>query len=149
MAKASLKKAQQDLVTNMKTWQKIENISIANTGRVMEKTQNPIVRLVMEIIQHDSQNHYRVQEFIADTLEHKAVSLTPEEVGSVWGMIEDHINLEKKTMELAREALALIKGSKGMLVQAYLLEYLSDDEQKHDRMLERLLNIQKGMYPYA
>jgi hypothetical protein len=149
MAKASLKKAQQDLVTNMRTWQKIENISIANTGRVMEKTQNPIVRLVMEIIQHDSQNHYRVQEFIADTLEHKAVSLTPEEVGSVWGMIEDHINLEKKTMELAREALALIKGSKGMLVQAYLLEYLSDDEQKHDRMLERLLNIQKGMYPYA
>ena len=62
---------------------------------------------------------------------------------------EEHIRLEKKTLVLAKEAQEAIKGSKAMLVQTYLLEYLLEDEQKHNRMLERLASIQKGMYPYA
>ena len=144
----SRKETQEKLVTNMRNWQKIENASVASTGRVIEKTQNPIVRLVMEIIQRDSQMHYRVQEMIADSLE-KSIAITPEDVGEVWGMIEDHIKLERKTLELAEMALEAIKGSKGMLVQAYLLEYLMDDEKKHNQLLERLANVQKGMYPYG
>jgi len=149
MAKAKGKEIQQALLNNMHTWQKVENASIASTGRVMEKTPNPIIRLVMEIIQRDSQMHYRVQGWIADSLEGKVVSLTPDEVGEVWEMIEDHINLERKTLELAEQALEAIKGSKGMLVQAYLLQYLLEDEQKHNHLLDSLGNIQKGMYPYA
>ncbi|MFH1264644.1 MAG: hypothetical protein ABIK89_02900 [Planctomycetota bacterium] len=93
--------------------------------------------------------HHRVQGWIADSLEGKAVSLAPEEVGDVWGMIEEHIKLEKKTIQLAQESLDAIGDSKGMLVQAYLLQYLLDDEKKHDALLERLANIQKGMYPYG
>ena len=148
MAK-SKKLVQQDLVANMRSWQKVENASIASTGRVMEKTENPIVRLTMEIIQRDSQMHYRVQEWIAESLCGKAVSLSPEEVGEVWQMIEEHIRLEKKTLELAQEAMQSIQGSKGMLVQSYLLEYLFEDEKKHNLLLERLGKIQKGMYPYG
>ena len=64
-------------------------------------------------------------------------------------MIEDHIKLEKKTLKLAEESLEAIKNSKGMLVQAYLLEYLTEDEKKHNILLEKLANIQKGMYPYG
>jgi len=147
--KRKKKEIQEDLVKNMRTWQGIENKSIASTGRVIEKTKNPIVRLVMEIIQRDSQMHYRVQEWVADSLEGKAVSLTPEEVGQAWGLIEEHIKIERRTMRLAQDSLAATKGSKGMLVQNYLLEYLLDDEKKHELLLERLLNIQKGMYPYG
>jgi hypothetical protein len=145
----SKKEVQESLVANMETWKKVENASVASTGRVIEKTKNPIVRLVMEVIQRDSQMHYRVQEWIADSLTTKATTLTPEEIGEVWGMIEDHINLEKKTLQLATEALEAIKGSKGMLVQAYLLEYLLEDEKKHNVLLEKLASIQKGMYPYG
>jgi hypothetical protein len=148
MAK-SQKEVQEKLLATMQAWQKVENLSVASTGRVIEKTENPIVRLVMEIIQHDSQMHYRVQQWIADSLTGRAVSLSPDEVGDVWGMIEEHIRLEKKTLELAQQALEAIKGSKGMLVQSYLLEYLSDDEKKHNLLLERLGNIQRGMYPYG
>jgi hypothetical protein len=146
--RTSRKQIQEKLVSTMQTWQKIENASVASTGRVIEKTENPIVRLVMEIIQRDSQMHYRVQEMITDSMS-KTVSLTPEELGEVWGMIEDHIKLEKKTIELAGSALASIKGSAGMKVQAYLLEYLMEDEQKHNSMLEKLNSIQRGMYPYG
>ncbi|OHB72527.1 MAG: hypothetical protein A2V70_01025 [Planctomycetes bacterium RBG_13_63_9] len=148
MAK-SQKKVQQDLIANMQAWRKVENASIASTGRVIEKTENPIVRLVMEIIQRDSQMHYRVQQWIAESLEGKAVSLAPDELGDVWGMIEDHIRLEQKTLELAQKSLESTKRSKGMLVQSYLLEYLLEDEKKHNTLLQRLADIQKGMYPYA
>jgi hypothetical protein len=77
------------------------------------------------------------------------VTLTPEEIGDVWGMIEDHISIEKRTVELAEEALDLIGGSKAMQVQSYLLEYLLEDENKHNSLLDRLQAIQKGMYPYG
>jgi len=144
----STKELQESIVRSMRRWQKIENASVASTGKIIESTDNPIVRLIMEVIQRDSQFHYRVQEMIADTLEHKAVALSAEELGDVWDMIEKHIELEEKTVELAREALGALKGKK-MLVQEYLLNYLLEDEMKHNKILGYLVQIKKGMYPYA
>lgn len=144
----STKEAQQEIITNMRKWQKVENASVSSTGKIIEKTNNPIVRLVMEIIQRDSQMHYRVQDLIADSLESKAITLTPDELGEVWGMIEDHIELEKKTVNLAHEALAALEGKK-MVVQEYLLHYLLEDENKHNHILNQLETIKKGMYPYG
>jgi hypothetical protein len=145
----SLKEAQDKIVGNMRQWQKIENAGIVSTGKIMEKVDNPIVRLVMEVIQRDSQMHYRVQQLIADSIEHKALTLTPEELGTVWGMIEDHVKLERQTIELATQSLNEISKSKGMLVQHYLLQYLLADEKKHEEVLVNLEKIKGGMYPYA
>ena len=122
--------------------------TIAATANVMEKTENPIVRVVMEIIQRDSQMHYRVQEMIADSLTSKTVSLTPEELEKVWDLIEKHIKLERQTVDMAEEALAALKG-KQMVVQEYLLRYLLEDENKHNHILDSLAVIKKGMYPYG
>ena len=103
----------------------------------------------MEIIQSDSQLHYRIQDLIADSLSKKAIAISPDEIGKVWKLIEKHIALEKRTISLAKNSLNAIEGKKGMLVQAYLLEYLMKDEQKHDAILENLEAIKKGMYPYG
>ncbi len=132
----------------MHRWQKVENSSVSSTGRIIEKTDNQLVRLVMEIIQRDSQFHYRVQEFIADSLEKKPVTLNPDELGDVWDLIDKHIRLEEKTVELAEEALEAIKGKK-MLVVEYLINYLLEDEKKHNLVLAHLAKIKEGMYPYA
>jgi hypothetical protein len=144
----STKEVQEQIIDNMKRWQKIENASVASTGNIIEKTDNAIVRLIMEIIQRDSQMHYRVQDLIADSLSSKTISLTPDEVGEAWDKIEQHIELEKKTVQLAEEALAAIKGKK-MVVQEYLLNYLLEDEMKHNKILDALGIIKKGMYPYG
>jgi len=144
----STKEIQQAIVDNMKRWQKIENASVASTGKIIDKTDNPVVRLIMEVIQRDSQFHYRVQEMIADSLETKTITLTPDDLGEVWEMIEKHIELEKKTVELAEEALKNLKGKK-MVVQEYLLHYLLEDEKKHNLVLDQLGIIKKGMYPYG
>ena len=142
----STKELQQCIIANMKRCQKIEDASVASTGMIMEKTDNPIVRLIMEIIQRDSQMHYRVQEWIADSLEFKTVSLGPDELNRVWSMIEHHIELEKKTLALAKEALEALQGKK-MLVQEYLLKYLAEDEKKHNNLLRSLEGVKKGMQP--
>jgi bacterioferritin (cytochrome b1) len=102
----------------------------------------------MEIIQRDSQMHYRVQELIADSLSTKTLNLNPDELADVWDMIEQHIALERKTVELAEQALDALKGKK-MVVQEYLLNYLLIDEEKHNKVLDQLGIIKKGMYPYG
>jgi hypothetical protein len=132
----------------MRAWQKIENASVASTGKIIGQTDNPIIRIVMEIIQSDSQMHYRVQQLVADSLEKEAVSLTPEDLSSAWDAIEEHLNLEKKMVHNVREALEGIE-KKNMVVQEYLLHYLLEDERKHDRLLASLEKIKKGMYPYG
>ncbi|MFC2000073.1 hypothetical protein ACFLXE_04880 [Chloroflexota bacterium] len=140
------KQLQQDIVTTMKRWQRIEDAALASTGRIIEKTQNPLIRMVAEIIQRDSQMHHRVQEFIADSIEHKAVSLTSDELVDVWSLIESHIKLELQTIDLAEQMLASTKGQQGMIVQDYLINYLLQDEQKHNDLLSRLDDIKKGIY---
>jgi len=144
----STKEVQEALVDNMKRWQKVENASVASTGKVIEQTENPVIRLVMEIIQRDSQTHHRVQQLVADSLEAQAITLSPEELADVWGLIEAHIEIEKKTIALAEEALAALRGKK-MVVQEYLLEYLLCDEKKHESLLSALETIKGGMYPYG
>ena len=144
----STKERQEQIVANMKRWQKVENASVASTGRIIEKTENPVIRLIMEVIQRDSQMHHRVQELIVDSLEHKAVSLNTDELVEIWDGIEKHIEIEKQTIDLAQDAIASLKGKK-MVVQEYLLNYLLVDEEKHTLMLETLEKIKKGMYPYG
>ena len=144
----STKEIQEKIVDNMRRWQKIKHASVASTGNVIENTDNPVVRLVMEIIQNDSQMHYRVQELIAYSLETGTINLNPYELSKVWDMIDKHIKLEEKTIELATEAKAALKGKK-MVVQEYLIDYLLIDEQKHEKILETMETIKKGMYPYG
>ena len=147
--KMTTKEAQERIVKNMRNWQKIERAAVTQTAQIEEKSKNPVIQLVMEIIQRDSRMHYRVQELIADSLESKTMTLTPEDVAKVWGLIEQHIELERKTVALAKQSIEATAGRKGLIIQRYLLEYLLTDEEKHDKLLDNLEAIKKDMYPYA
>ena len=134
-----------ELKATLRRWQQIEDESVAQTTAVIAKTQNPLIRQVMEIIRQDSAMHKRVQQVILDSLEKQAFSLTPEELGDVWDLIEKHIAAEKETIELAEKA----RKNSRMFVHRYLLSYLTEDEQKHDHLLDRLEDIKRNLYPYA
>jgi len=108
----STKEVQDAIYKNMEAWKKIENASVASPGQVIEKTTNPVIRLVMEIIQHDSQMHYRVQEFIQRSLKEKAVSMTPYELEKVWKLVDNQIKIEEKTMKMAKASLEALKKRK-------------------------------------
>ena len=140
------KELQEQIKENVLQWQRVEDASIASTASAIGKTRNPIIRIVMEIIQRDSLMHHRVQQMIADSFD-GTISLSPDELGGVWDLIENHIKIEKRTIELAENALAALKAKK-MVVQEYLLNYLLQDEKKHDTLLDQLEKIKKGMNPY-
>lgn len=139
---------EQEITQDLKHWQKIENRAISLTGQVMEKTENPLLRLVMEIIQRDSQAHYLVQEFLLGSLEGKPIALTPEQLGEVSQIVEKHMKAETEMMGKVEAALASIKGKKLMVLE-YFLNYLHEDECKHAKMLAALDTFKRGLYPYA
>ena len=142
------KERQGRLVEILGAWQQIESRSMAQCGDIADRTRNPVIRLVMEIIRRDSAMHHRVQQFIIESIQKEAVSLTVEDLEAVWGAIEAHIEAERETERLVAEARQALAGTKDV-VQQYLLSYLAVDEKKHDELLEGLNLIKRGMYKSA
>ncbi len=141
----STKESQAKLAEILREWQHIENTTVVQTAQIMDRTRNPVIRLLMEIIQGDSAMHHRVQQFIIDSLEREAVTLSVEDLARVWDAIESHVEAERRTGELVAAAREALSGTKDV-VQLYLLSYLGQDEKKHDRLLEDLALIKRGMY---
>jgi hypothetical protein len=144
----STRERQARLVEILNAWQQIESRSIAQCGDIADRTRNPVLRLVMEIIRRDSAMHHRVQQFVIDSVEKEPVTLTVEDLESVWGAIEAHIEAERETERLVAQAREALAGTKDV-VQQYLLAYLAADEHKHDVLLEGLNLIKRGMYKAA
>jgi bacterioferritin (cytochrome b1) len=87
-----------------------------------------------------------VQQLIIDSLEKSSIPVLIDHLEKTWGTIEEHIQLEQKTIELANESLKAIEGTRDV-VQQYLLNYLLEDEKKHDKLLADLDLIKKKMFP--
>ncbi|UCF91315.1 MAG: hypothetical protein JSW39_24060 [Desulfobacterales bacterium] len=142
----SVKEKQEKLVKTMKTWQQLENKAVEQTAKIMGEAKHPLIRLVMEIIQRDSNMHHRVQQMIIDATENAFVEISPDDLVGVWDSIENHIKIEKKTIELAQNSLDALEGTSKTMIQQYLTTYLLTDEEKHDRMLADLELIKRGMF---
>jgi hypothetical protein len=142
----SLKELQEEIASDMRKWQRIENSAIASTGSIMEKAENPVIHLIMEIIQRDSQMHYFIEGWIADSLGSKAASLTYDELQAVWNLVEHHVEIEKRMVGIVEKTLDSLKGSR-LVLQEYLLNYLLEDETKHTNLLKGLEGIKKGLLP--
>ena len=134
-----------EMVEGLKKWQSIERKSMEQTAEIMESTANPVIRMIMEIIRQDSMMHHRVQQFMIDSLTREAVSLSPEEISEIWIKIEEHDEMEKDVINMAKE----LKEKAWSPVHKQLLDYLLTDEAKHDRLLEQLGELKKGLYPYG
>ncbi len=142
----SIKEKQEELVKTMKQWQQLENKAVAQTAKIMGEAKHPLIRLVMEIIQRDSNMHHRVQQMIIDATEKAFVEISPDDLVGVWDSIENHIQIEKKTIELAQKSLDALEGTSKTVMQQFLVNYLLTDEEKHDRMLSDLELIKRGMF---
>jgi bacterioferritin (cytochrome b1) len=145
----SAKERQEQVVESLKRWQKVEKAAVNITGKIIEKTDHPLIQMVAETIQRDSTNHYHVQKMIIDSLETKPLTLSPDDLADVWDLIKEHNEIEKKTIDLANEAIEGLKGQKHLTAQIYLLKYILKDEEKHNDMLEALEQVKKDIYPYA
>ena len=131
----------ENMIRVLRQWQAIERQAINDTAEIMEKSDSSLIRMVMEIIRHDSIMHHRVQQFLIDSVTKEAVTVSREDVAAIWEKIEAHDVIERKTIELA----------KGLLAEAWspvhkqLLDYLIKDEMKHDSLLGQLGELKQGM----
>jgi hypothetical protein len=144
----STREKEKQLVETLRAWQHVENRSVAQTAEIIDRTPNPVIRMVMEIIQRDSAFHHRVQQFIIDSLETQPVTLSVDDLAQVWDAIEAHIEAERRTGELVAAAEKALAGTRNV-VQQFLLAYLANDEKKHDQLLDDLALIKRGMYKSA
>lgn len=129
------------MVAVLRRWQEVERQSVSILTEIMEKSQNPFVGLLMEIIRQDSLTHHRVQQFLIDSVTVSAPSLSREELVEVWDMIEKHDAGERQALELAKRLL----DEAWTPVQKQLLSYLLKDEAKHDELLEQLGEMKKQL----
>jgi hypothetical protein len=141
MARTSGPERVENMVSVLRTWQGIERQSINDTAEIMEETKHPLIRLVMEIIRHDSLMHHRVQQFLIDSVTQRDVPMSREDIATIWSKIEEHDKVERRTIELAKQ----LKADAWSPVHKQLLDYLLTDETKHDSLLMQLDEIKKGM----
>ena len=131
----------ENMVNVLQQWQGLERQALNDTAEIIEKNENPLIRIIMEIIRHDSLMHHRVQQFILDSVTKKDVAVTREEIAEIWDKIEAHDKVERKTIELAGS----LREEAYNPVHKMLLDYLLTDEKKHDSLLGQLELIKKGM----
>jgi len=131
----------EEMVEVLRGWQAIERQSINDMAEIMEMTKNPLIRVIMEIIRHDSLMHHRVQQFLIDSVTQSEVAVTREDIAEIWDRIEAHDKVEKKEIELARG----LKEKAWSPVHKQLLDYLLVDEAKHDTLLAQLDQLKQGM----
>ena len=131
----------QEMLDVLRQWQRIERQSMSDTAEIMEQTENPLIRMIMEIIRHDSLMHHRVQQFLVDTITKENVTITREDVAAIWERVEEHDELERQTIELATE----LREKSWTPVHEVLLDFLIVDEKKHDGLLGQLNKVKEGM----
>ena len=129
------------MVEVLRQWQGIERQAINEMAEIQEETRNPLIRLIMEIIRHDSLMHHRVQQFLIDSVTQEDVALTREDLAEIWDRIEAHDKVEKNTIEMAKQ----LRAEAWSPVHKQLLDYLLTDESKHDTLLEQLEQVKLGM----
>jgi len=129
------------MVDVLRQWQGLERQAMNDTAEIMEKTASPLIRIVMEIIRHDSLMHHRVEQFLIDTVTKDAVTVTREDIVEVWEQLEAHDRAERKTIQMAEE----LRKKAWSPVHKLLLDYLLREEGKHDSLIAQLDAFKKEL----
>ena len=131
----------EEMVGVLRQWQSLERRAMNDTAEIMEKTASPLIRLLMEIIRHDSLMHHRVQQFLIDSVTKDSVTVTREDIAEVWDELEAHDRAEKKTIQMAEE----LRKKAWNPVTKLLLDYLLREESKHDTLIQQLDGFKKDL----
>ncbi len=131
----------EDMIKVLRQWQEVERQAMSATSRISEQTESTLIRLIMDIIRHDSHMHHRVQQFLIDSVTKESTVVTREDVVAIWESIEEHDEVEKQTIALAEQ----LKKDAWSPVHKLLLEYLLRSESLHDSLLEQLGEFKTDM----
>lgn len=121
-------------------WQILEDKTIASAGEALNETSNPIVRMTMELIKHDSEKHKIILQMIRDTITKESMRLSPDELAVLSGTLNRHLETEARSLALADEAYRRSE----LFSTRYLLSILIADEAKHHGMINQLNELKRA-----
>jgi hypothetical protein len=123
-----------ELLRAMREWMALEDKTIENADELAEKTDNPFIRMTMEMLKLDAQKHKIIQQMVIDSLTKEAVHLSPEELVPLEVILNKHILQETESL---MRAVGVVDRSESRITR-YLLSYLSADEAGHRELVAKL-----------
>ena len=130
-----------EMVDVLRHWQSLERKAMNDTAEIMEKTSSQLIRILMEIIRHDSLMHHRVQQFLIEEVTKETVTVTREDLAAVWDGLKAHDQAERETIRMAEE----LRKKAWTPVQKMLLDYLLKEESKHDGLISQLDDFKRDL----
>ncbi|HEU4385184.1 MAG TPA: hypothetical protein VFR85_16995 [Anaeromyxobacteraceae bacterium] len=130
-----------EMVDVLRHWQSLERKAMNDTAEIMEKTSSSLIRIIMEIIRHDSLMHHRVQQFLIDSVTKESVTVTRDDISAVWDALKAHDQAERETIRMAEE----LRRRAWTAVQKVMLDYLLKEESKHDALIANLDDLKKEL----
>ncbi|MCL6107069.1 MAG: hypothetical protein M1309_06995 [Actinobacteria bacterium] len=128
----------------IRKWQQVEDVTIESCEALKDATENILVQTVAGIIRADSVKHKEVLDVILRALD-GTITLTPEELGGMSSLLDNHLNIERDSIALAMDEL---ENSRHFVIRE-LLSYLLEDERKHYKLMSQLNDFKRQLYPYA
>jgi hypothetical protein len=111
-----------------------EDQTIEDAKNVKKETDNPFVKMTMEMLIHDAEKHKIIQQMVIDSLTKEAVHLPPDELFPLEEVLNRHILEESESL---MRIIATID-KKEPKITRYLLSYLSADEAGHRELVGKL-----------
>ena len=140
MNKKRATETSEEFLSRIREWQALEDRAISSARSMIAKTNNPLIKMTMELIAHDSEKHRLVQQMIIDSLTREAVHVSPDELGALLDGLNRHVEAEKEALCFAEEALR----DSELFVTRFLLSYLVEDEKKHHNLLCQLEDFKRN-----
>jgi len=142
-----MKEQHEQIASTMKDWKLLEKRSAESIDKVKAKCANPLICLMMDIIENDARIHERLQELIISSLQSQPITLSLDEVGEVIELIREHTRIKGEMIQKTESVLDQLN-DKSLRIQEFLLKTIIADEKKHKEMLEGVEKIRQGLYPY-
>ncbi len=134
----------EDLERLIERWKARQEETGRNARALHDKTESYFVQIMANAIRQDAEKHEQILKAVLDCMD-CTVTITPDELGELSELLDAHLDVERKTEELAQVALK----KRQHYITTYLLKYLLEDEKKNFALM-KLLNEFKGqIYPYA
>ncbi|MBZ0157139.1 MAG: hypothetical protein K8I29_13115 [Alphaproteobacteria bacterium] len=119
-----------ELLTLLRKWRGLEDLTIKSCTTILNKTKNPIVATLTTAIKNDSEKHKAILQLIIDGMTKKGFVLTPEDLADVASLVDKHIDLEQRSIETAEKAVELSRDT----IVKQMLKTILDDEKRHEKM---------------
>jgi len=122
-----------DFLKLMADWQAVEERMVGYAEDEKAKSQHPVIRAVLDILELDAQKYCRLQQMVAESVKKEALHLSPEELQALSAHINKRLEMEERTLALAEKAAEKSQ----VFFPRYLLQYLISSLKKENALLRQ------------